>query len=155
MNRLHKSFTCFIILLLLLPIGLTTACRQAPVTQDAAATPATTPLPLQNASATAAGPLADGAVRIDNVVGVKVEASDSTWGQVQLVILLKDTAGAAGTNRVVVLWTLAERITVVPTVPADQAAFVHFVQNKNNRCDVGSCVADAVTISLHTLDELH
>lgn len=139
--------------------GLLIGCNQSPTAQPATPTPdpkdTPTPLPLINSSTTANGTLPDGAIRIDNVVGIKMEASDSEWGQMQLIVLLEDINNTAGLNRVIVLWAPTEKITVSPGLGTDQKSFVRFVRDSGRRCDIGGCSASELNITIHSLAELH
>jgi|GEM_PF-1856585 len=151
---------CVIIMVCLTILtGLMIGCNQSPTAQPATPTPdpndTPTPLPLINSSTTANGTLPDGAIRIDNVVGIKMEVSDSEWGMMQLIVLLEDTSNASGLNRVIVLWVPTEKITVSIGFGTDQKSFIRFVRDPGRKCDVGGCSASELSMTLRSLAELH
>lgn len=139
--------------------GLVIGCNKSPTEQLPTPTPdpnaSPTPLPLINSSTTVNGTLPDGAIRIDNVVGIKMEVSDSEWGMMQLIVLLEDTSNTSGLNRVIVLWAPTEKITVSLGLATDQKSFIRFVRDPGRKCDVGGCAASELSMTLRSLAELH
>jgi|GEM_PF-1766889 len=146
MNR-YRAVSLVLLCLLALSAGWSLQCtQQVPV--------APTPPPLPNSSEVAAvGPAPDGSIKVNNIIGVKMEHNAQNWDWLALVILVQVNANSYRTFSLLV--GKQENLLITTDVATDEPCWLKFTKYNNDACTPSLCTAGKTELHLHSLAELH
>lgn len=112
------------------------------------------PPPLPNSSEVAAvGPAPDGSIKVNNIIGVKMEHNAQNWDWLPLVILVQVNTNLYQTFSLMV--ANQDNLLIITDVAANEPCWLKFTKYNNDNCSPGRCSAAKAELHLHSLAELH